>query len=236
MTATKVKRFYKDVHVLQADGSFQVALDDRVLKTQITKDTLIVKARPLAEAIAHEWRQQDDELDMTAMPITAMVSATIEGGEVHQHTLRTKITEYLKSDLLCYRADQPATLVERQCECWDSYLAYAKKTFGIDLAVTTGIVAVIQADGEIAKAAPLLAEANPFEMHALATITAISGSAVLALCLWKGDFDVESIFAASTIDETFQQERWGVDEEAKERSERAFEDLKRADYFLRLAQ
>ena len=53
--AEKIKRFYKDVSVAEADGGFAVLLDGRPLKTP-SRSAYALPSRALAEALAEEWR------------------------------------------------------------------------------------------------------------------------------------------------------------------------------------
>ena len=55
-----------------------------------------------------------------------------------------EVAEYLGSDLLCYRADAPAGLVEKQSQRWDPVLAWVREPFGARFVLAQGVVHVPQ--------------------------------------------------------------------------------------------
>src|SRR3546814_1121011 len=53
-----------------------------------------------------------------------------------------EIAGYGHSDLICYRAEEPPSLAQRQEEAWQPLVAWAAERYDVALNVTTGIVAV----------------------------------------------------------------------------------------------
>ena len=231
--AVRPKRFYKDVSVVPHEGRHAVVLDGRIAKTMGRK-ALAAPTPALAEAVAREWAGQGEHIDRASMPLTAMLSAAIDSGEDGAGQWRDEIVGYLGSDLVCYRADAPQALAERQADVWDPYVEFMRRSFGAILMTTSGIVAVPQAEASLSAVRAALANETPETLFALRIATAISGSAVLALALWKGDASAHALFEVSRVDERFQEERWGVDEEAKSREDRLREDFLKAAEFLAL--
>lgn len=228
-----IKRFYTDVSLDEAGGRFEIRLDGKRARTR-AKNPLSAPTKPLGEAVAAEWDAQEDRIDQSAMPLTCILSAAIDGEESAAEKWRSEILAYLGSDLVCYRAEEPAALAERQAEVWSPYLDYVRSEFGAPLVTTSGIVAVAQpeiATGAVRKA---LEDEAPETLFALRLATAIAGSAVLALALWRGAFAPEDVFEASRVDEHFQEERWGVDEEAKAREDRMRAEFLSVSRFLAL--
>ncbi|WDI31017.1 hypothetical protein PUV54_13745 [Hyphococcus flavus] len=213
------KRFYKDVATDQLDGRYRILLDSRPARTR-GKNLLTAPTQALADAIAGEWDAQSETIDQISMPLTGVMAAAIDGGESAAQTWLDEILNYLGSDLVCYRADEPAELVERQAAVWDPYLDFARAEFGAPLMKTQGIIAVSQPQLSIDAVRSHLAEQPPETLFALRLATAITGSAVLALALWRNAYGPEEIFEASLVDERFQEQRWGVDEEAMARQSR----------------
>lgn len=231
--AVRPKRFYKNVCVVPHEGRHAVALDGRIAKT-IGRKALAAPTQALAEAAAAEWAAQGEHIDRASMPLTAMLSAAIDSGEAGVSQWREDIIVYLGSDLVCYRADAPQALAERQAEIWDPYVEFMRREFGAILMTTAGIVAVPQPDTSLGAVRAVLANETPETLFALRIATAISGSAALALALWKGVGSADTLFEASRIDERFQEERWGADAEAKAREERLRADFLKAAEFLAL--
>lgn len=213
--AAAIKRFYKTVSVTENADGFGVALDGKRVKSTAGAP-LRVSSRKLADAIAAEWRAQGETIDRTTMPLNAIAMAG-GAGEIVTAQWREDISKYLGTDLICYRAEAPSELVARQAQAWDAFIDWFETKFGVRLTVAAGIVAVAQSPALSAAILSELARLDGASLFALRSLTAITGSAVLALALWRGDFAGDEVFEASRIDERFQQEKWGVDTEAAAR-------------------
>ena len=206
-----IRRFYQSVSVSSANEGYEVRLDDKPLRTKGQK-ILIAPSASLADAIQEEWEQQGDEIDLASTPLTNLLADAIDANAASQW--RADILGYLGSDLVCYRADAPQALVERQAEVWGHYLDWLRDDLGAALVVTTGVISTPQPQIAIDRVRTILAPLNRETLAALRKATAITGSAVMALALWKQAFAARDVFAASVIDEVFQAEQWGEDEEA----------------------
>jgi len=60
-------------------------------------------------------------------------------------------------------------------------------------------------------------ELDDFRLAGLAFATALYGSAALAVATLRAWIPAEAAFDLSRLDETWQEEQWGVDDEAAER-------------------
>ena len=136
------RRFYKDATVETAEGGFIVHLDGRPLRTP-GKAPLVVPSRGIAEAMAEEWRAQDEKIDPRTMPFTRTANSAIDKVAPQHPEVADMLAEYGDSDLLCYRAESPAELVARQAERWDPLLDWAAREMGARLEPRAGGVAVI---------------------------------------------------------------------------------------------
>ncbi|HUJ03168.1 MAG TPA: ATP12 family protein [Rhizomicrobium sp.] len=223
-----MKRFYKDVGVAEEGGAFRVLLDGKPVKSP-GRHVLAVPTRALADAIAAEWRAQSESVDPKSMPLTGLAMAATDS----QPAERTEqALAYAKSDLLCYRAGEPAELAARQAAIWDPLLDWAATRFGARLAVATGIVFVDQPPEALVALEKAVRGRAPFELAALHAAAAIMGSLVLALALADGRLTAADAFAASRIDEGFQAEKWGTDAEAEARAARLAHELGAVARFL----
>jgi len=229
----RIKRFYEDVAVKPIEEGYGVLLDGRQSRT-MGRNPLAAPTENLAAGIAAEWGAQGEFIDRQTMPLTAVLSAAIDSGEAGAAEWRAETLKFLMTDLLCYRATAPATLAERQQEIWDPYIGWLHHEFGAALVVTSGVTAVSQPDAAINQVEHALGELSPLALFAICTATKISGSAVLALALWKGAWPPAEIFAASRLDEHFQELSWGVDAEAKAREQSIEKDFLAVSNFMRL--
>ena len=213
MSDWAAKRFWADVAVVADAGGFGIRLDGRVVKTP-SKAPLVVPTQPVAEAIAQEWRAVDVLIDPRVMPYTRSANAAIDKVSVQFDEVAEMLAAYGGSDLLCYRAHGPDELRARQMDAWDPLLQWADATFGARLACTDGIMPVGQPEAGLSALRAPLFTATPFELTALHDLIALSGSLVLALCVTQRRLNAAEAWTSSRVDETWQAEQWGIDEEA----------------------
>ena len=231
-----MKRFYKEVSASPSPGSlagFIVLLDGKPVKTP-KRVMLTLPNLALAEAIAEEWREQSDTLDTQTMPLTRLAFAAIDVVTPERAHVASEIVKYAKSDLLSYRAEDPPDLVARQAKVWDPLLDWAAETYGARLKVGSGIRHVAQPPEAIAELETAVSRFDEFELAALHTATAITGSLILALALAEEEVDAGEAFDAAMLEEKFQSEKSGIDAEAEKRRRHLLVELTAAERFIRL--
>lgn len=220
MSEWKRKRFWTDATVVDADDGtgFAVALDARRVKTP-AKASLILPTRAMAEAVAAEWAAQEGEIDPLSMPVTRSANAAIDK-VAHQHAeVADMLAAYGDADLLCYRADGPDTLVHRQAEAWDPPLDWAAETYQARLTPVTGVVHRPQDPEALARLAAPVHRMSAFQLAGLHDLVSLSGSLVLGLAAAEGWRDADAIWRLSRLDEDWQAEQWGRDDEADAQAE-----------------
>ncbi len=229
-------RFYKSVTVAEAgDGKgFAVLLDGRTVKTPARRN-LEVQARGLAEALAAEWSGQQAVIDPAAMPLTRLVNTALDGVASRTAEVAADIVKYAGSDLLCYRADFPEGLVERQTALWDPVLAWLAARTGCQLRVQCGLMHVAQPQAALDAYAAAVADLDAFSLTAMHVMTTLTGSAVLALAVLEGELSPEAAWEAAHVDEDWQISEWGSDDEAMARRERRWTEMQAAARLARLA-
>jgi chaperone required for assembly of F1-ATPase len=208
------KRFYAAVSVELRQGLWHLLLDGKVARTP-ARQPLAVDNEAIAAAIADEWQAQDSQISPATMPLTRLVNAAIDGVRDADVPVREEIVRYAGSDLICYRAETPRELAERQCAIWDPLLAWTREALGADLKPANGIIHVTQPPKALTRIAEAVAAiAAPVPLAALSAATTISGSAVIALALAHGRLDADAAWQASSVDEDYQASVWGTDDEA----------------------
>lgn len=217
MSAWAPKRFWQNASVAETGDRFAVHLDGKPVRTP-GKSLLEVPKRAMAERIAAEWEAQEDKIDPESMPWTRSANSAIEKVAVTRKGVEEHLIEYARTDLLCYRAERPDSLISRQSEAWDPILDWADQAFGVRLATTSGVMPVDQPDEAIAKLAESMAPMNDFAMTGFYDLVTLSGSFLIALNAAHGN-DESLLWAASRVDENWQFEQWGADEEAAEAAE-----------------
>jgi chaperone required for assembly of F1-ATPase len=211
------KRFYKETGVAERDGAFEVLLDGKAVKTP-ARNTLALPVRALAEAAAAEWAAQGETIDPRTMPLTKLANVALDRVAADADAVAGEIANYAGTDLVCYRASEPAALVAAQGDAWDPLLFWARDQLGVRLACAQGVRHVAQAPEALAALRREIDTAErPFGLAALASATALAGSAVIALALARGRLDADAAWAAAHVDEDWNVARWGEDAEAAQR-------------------
>lgn len=214
MSGWAQKRFWKAVAVAQTDDGFAVELDGRRVKTP-AKAALAVPTRAMAEAIAAEWDAQTESVDPGTMPCTRSANAAIDK-VTHQHSeVAAMLAEYGDSDLLCYRADAPVELAQRQAQEWDPALDWAETALGARLAPRTGILHQPQDAAALAGLGRRVEAMTPFQLAGFHDLVGISGSLILGFAAAMDWRSADDIWQLSRLDERWQEEQWGEDEEAQ---------------------
>jgi len=214
MSGWKAKRFWKEANVVPDAAGYTVELDGRPVRTP-AKAALSLPTRAMAEAVAAEWDAQEDEVRPDTMPVTRAANAAIDKVRVQFDEVAKMIADYGDSDLLCYRAEEPQELVRRQAEAWDPLLEWAERRHGSRLVPVTGVIHAPQEAQALRALARQVEAMDPFRLTALHDLVALSGSLVIGLAAVEDFADMATLWRVSRIDETWQEERWGVDEEAR---------------------
>jgi chaperone required for assembly of F1-ATPase len=228
-----MKRFYKVAKVTAADDEFGVQLDGKPLLTP-GKRALRVPSRALAEAIAAEWQGQGVTVKPLELPLTRLVSTALDRVEPRSADVIGEIAKYATTDLLCYRADEPRELIERQAQIWQPLLDWTEARFAAPLTVTQGVFPVAQDLATLAAIERAIAAHDSLQLVALHLATTACGSVVLGLALLAERLSPEEAFAAAALDESFQIERWGEDVEQTQRRAALKEDIALAARFAAL--
>ncbi len=220
MSAWTAKRFWKQAEASPCDGGFTVTLDGRAVKTP-AKRLLVLPTLQMAEVIAAEWDAQQGRVKPETMPATRAANSTIDNVAIQFAEVAGDLARYGETDLLCYRATAPQELIDLQADAWDPLLAWSA-ALRAPLIATAGVMHIRQPETSLAKLTAQVHAFTPFQLAAVHDLIAISGSLVLALAVTRGRLSLDEAWRLSRIDETWQNELWGVDEDAA-----ALESLKR---------
>jgi chaperone required for assembly of F1-ATPase len=230
MSEWKAKRFWTSADIAPEDDGFSVRLDGRPVKTP-AKAPLVVPTSDMARAIAAEWDAQVDVIDPHSMPVTRSANAAIDKVR-HQHAeVAQMLADYGDADLLCYRAASPVELIHRQSEAWDPLLDWAEATFGARLRTVTGVMHAPQDQTALAALTGPVHKMDAFTLTAFHDLVSLSGSLVIGFAALTGHRPPDELWQLSRLDEQWQAELWGVDEEAAEQAARKESDFLAAKRF-----
>ena len=205
-----MKRFYTEVTVVSEPGGWGVHLDGKPVRTP-ARVPLLVPTVALADAVAAEWAVQIATIVPVTMPLTGLANAAIDRIAPDVACFAGELTRFAESELLCYRAENPAPLVARQAAMWDPLLAWATARYDIVFAVTSGIVHVAQPPATLVRLGMAFASFDPFRLAALHPVVTICGSAVIGLAVAERRLDGNQAWAMGQLDEIWQTEQWGED-------------------------
>jgi chaperone required for assembly of F1-ATPase len=226
------RKFFQEARAEAAGDGFRLLLDGKPVKTPRGR-VLIVPTAALAEALAAEWNALEAVVDPARLPLTRLVNTALDGLAQSRALVLQDLARYAGSDLICYRSLEPDALAQREAAAWDPLIAWARDVLGGDLVVTTGVIHRAQSEDAIDALAASAVALDDFALTALHTATGVTGSLVIALALVHGRVDAAEAWRLSAIDETFQAERWGRDEEAEARAANHQAALQDAARFLR---
>ena len=209
-----MKRFWKEASVAREGGSWGIALDGRPVRTP-QRAPLAVANPALAEAIAAEWQAQGETIDPAAMPMTGLTNAAIDLALPDPAAFAEPVAAYAATDLLCYRDDRDALLQAEQAAAWNPLLAWAEARYGVEFEMTRGILPIDQPPATVAALRAAVLALDPWRLTALTPLVTIGGSLVAGLALVAEAYDAETLWQVVSLDELYQERRWGADELAQ---------------------
>jgi chaperone required for assembly of F1-ATPase len=210
-----------------------VLLDGKALPTPAGK-RFQLPTGALATAIAAEWQAQGEQIQPHTLPLYQLAVTALDKVAADPQSVAAEMVRYAGSDLVCYRAAEPADLVVRQQALWQPLLDWLALHYDALLVVTTGIMPIAQPPNALAALERAVASLDLWRLTALAFATSTAGSLTVALALKDRLIDVDGAFEAAELDASFEIARWGEDDEATERRARVRADLAAARRLLDL--
>lgn len=219
------KRFYAIAALREDNGEFAVTLDGQAALTP-GRHRLAVPDRATGEALVAEWAEQVEVIDPSIMPITRMLHTALDAVSGSMEAVRNEIVKYAGSDLLCYRAGEPQSLVALQALQWDPVLAWAREDLGARFIQAEGVMFVSQPETAIAAVRRAVeAISSPLALTGLHVMTTLTGSVLLALAVNRIRLTPKAAWDAAHVDEDFQIQLWGADSEAMHRRDRRWTEM-----------
>ena len=235
MSGWTAKRFWKTAEVEQIEGGWVVRLDGRDIRTP-GKAALIMPTKALAEAVRDEWDAQGEEISPETMPVTRTVNSAIDKVAPQRDGVIDVVSAYADADLLCYRAEGPAELVRRQTLAWDPLLDWAADKLDARLHLRTGVMHQPQESAALHRLNRRVAQFTDIELAAFHDLVSLSGSLIIGFAVYHSLQPEEQLWTSSRIDELWQEEQWGEDDEASELARRKRKAFLTAAEILRLAR
>jgi chaperone required for assembly of F1-ATPase len=102
----------------------------------------------------------------------------------------------------------------RQKEAWDPLLAWAAEHLDAPLRTVEGVMHLAQPANAVANLTARVVTQSPFQLAALHDLVSMSGSLVIGLAAQAEAFAIGDLWTRSRLDELWQIEQWGQDDEA----------------------
>ncbi len=230
-----MKRFYTDAAVEPVAGGFGLTLDGRPIRTQGGAPQ-VVPTRPLAEALADEWRAQGEEIDPRSFVLRDLADYAIDQIAPDPAAAVARLLPYAETDTLCYRVDPDEPLYRRQQELWEPLVQAAETRHGVRMERVSGIVHRPQPPETLTTLRQVLKAHDPFTLAALETLTSLAASLTIGLLTLEPEADPDTLFAAANCEQDWQAEQWGWDALAEEGRAARLQAFRQAARFARLAR
>ncbi|UKK86041.1 ATPase [Sphingopyxis sp. BSN-002] len=209
-----MKRFWKQAETVREDGGWGIALDGRPVRTP-KRAPLVVESPALAEAIAEEWNAVGEDIDPARMPLTGIANAAIDIAGADPAAFAEPIAAYAESELFCYREDRDPALQAEQIAIWNPLLAWAEQRYGVEFALAEGVLPINQPGPTVETLRGAVLSHDPFRLAPLTLLVTIGGSLIAGLALIEKAFTPAGLWEAVSLDELYQERRWGADGEAQ---------------------
>ena len=217
MRAPLPRRFYNEVTVAAVEGGHAVHLDGKPVRTP-GRNLIALPTPEAAGLVAAEFSAQGEAIDPVTMPVLRLVNTALDGVAADPQAVLEDILRFASSDLVFYRAEGPQTLVRLEGEAWDPVLDWARSALGARFFLAEGVMHVEQPREAVAAVGLHLKQrAEPLRLAALHVMTALTGSALLALAVEAGALTPDEAWSAAHVDEDWNIAQWGDDAEASER-------------------
>ena len=230
-----MKRFYEKVDVAELDDGWQVTLDGRGLKTA-KGSPQIAPSRALAQQLAIEWSEQGEEIDPARFILRDQADFAIDMVAPDPTETIDTLLGFAETDTLCYRADPDEALYARQLEVWEPLLQSFEQRVGVQFVRVSGIIHKPQMPETLQALRSRLEHEDSFALAGLQAATSLSASLVIGLIAIEDQADVQALWQAASLEEEWQADLWGRDEEAEQRMAKREADFMNAVRFVSLAR
>ncbi|MEL7736873.1 ATP12 family protein [Citromicrobium bathyomarinum] len=230
-----MKRFWKEATLRAVEGGWQVWLDERAVKTRGGAPQ-VVPTRALGELLRAEWAAAGEEFAPEDLPLRDLADRAIDTARAAPEPIITRLLGFADGDTLCYRAEPDEAIAHRQAEVWEPIVGRIEADLGIQLTRTHGILHRPQPEQSLAAIRSRLETENAFALVGLDIAASLAASLCIALAGLDEDADPQALWGAANLEQDWQAERWGFDEEALSRRNEREAEFTKALAFARAAR
>jgi chaperone required for assembly of F1-ATPase len=232
-----MKRFYKEAVAASASGGegWRVLLDGRPIRTAGGREQ-VVPSRALANALAGEWAAQGEKLDPRGFPLRDLSDFALDAVAPARGDAIDALMPYADTDTLCYRADPEDALLKRQDAVWEPLLQAHEAALGARFTRVCGLMHRAHPAETLERVRARLEALGDFDLAALRMLASLAASMGIALAALEPGADAKALWGAANLEEDWQAELWGRDDEAETLRQTRFEAFALAMRFAALAR
>ncbi|MEZ5690605.1 MAG: ATP12 family protein [Rickettsiales bacterium] len=214
------------------------------------KNEFVLSSNSLKEAIEKEWNchpalvagsenkkdriPQRVRYDSSKMPLTALAYTAIDKISARKNDVVEALMVYVDSDALTYRATSSDELAELQNQKWGNVLDNLGRRFDVSWQITSGVMPLDQSPLVHKAIRRYLESLDEWHIAAFCVISSLCSSIALAIAVCEKQISAAEAFDLSRLEENFQAEKWGRDEEAEHRAGKMEDEIIAAGHFLSL--
>ncbi len=154
--------------------------------------------------------------------------------KAHREEIINKMVQLSLTDMLLFWG-QKKDLMERQQQVWGPLLQWAQDSFKTHFAKTFGLEVPSENEASGARLKLFMESLNDRELAAFYVAALNMRSVLLAAALVKGRINAEEAYQAAYLEELWQAENWGSDEEAESKRQERLCELREVEKFLKTA-
>ena len=227
-----MKKFWETIEIKKVSyKQFYILLNDKKLKTPLKKE-LTLSNHLMAKEVLKEWDQSSDIIKTDDLVFYGLLSTAIDRVREEKNSYINDIINFIDTDLICYRADNPIDLISFQNKQWDPIISLIEKYINNNVSVFKGVMPSQQNSKVHDKVKNFVVELSDIQISVLHRITNLIGSVFLALCILKKDLSNKQAFELSFLDELWQAENWGYEEDASAKRKKIRTELNRLILFI----
>lgn len=206
---------FKSIEKTKVEQGFHILLDGKPMRTS-AGNTVAPARETHADAIVSEWCGVSGKINLLAMPHTRLAMAIADFDDALKAEKIAHILSYAMTDMLCFREPQDEALIKQQKASWDPWVEWIGKTFAAKFVVTSGLMPH-QNHPDLTSVESYLTGLSPIKLIALDHYVNVTGSMILGMAFLEKAISLPEVVAAAFLEEEYQAEKWGADEEAAER-------------------
>ena len=159
----------------------------------------------------------------------AMVKDVVQ----HRKEIIERMVNFSLTDTLLFRNPDAVDLIEEERKVWDPIVDWAKEKMQADFKTSESLEVPVENNASLPRLQVFLESLSDKELVAFYEVSKITKSVLLAAAFVKGKVNADEAFKAAFLEEIWQADKWGHDEQADNRREIIKQELKDVEDFLK---